>query len=72
MTDLVRSEVENMYLQMMRHNITGSELAKSAGVTRITLTNWRYGRTVPSLDKWLQVQNALETLIGALEIDKAK
>jgi len=72
MTDLVRNEVEKMCIQMMRYNITGSELAKAAGVTRITLTNWKYGKAVPSLDKWLQVQNALENLIGAREIDKAK
>lgn len=35
-------------------------LAKESGITRMTLHNWRTGRTVPSLEKFLSVRRVID------------
>ncbi len=46
------------------HRIKMTELADISGVTRVTLSNWRAGRTVPMLEQFLAVEEALETIIA--------
>ena len=46
------------------HRITMTELADTAGITRVTLSNWRAGRTVPLLEIFLAVEEALDQLIA--------
>ena len=38
-------------------------LAKESGITRMTLHNWRTGRTVPSLEKFLSVRRVIDAKV---------
>lgn len=38
-------------------------LAKESGITRMTLHNWRTGRTVPSLEKFLNVRRVIDAKV---------
>lgn len=38
-------------------------LAKESGITRMTLNNWRTGRTVPSLEKFLSVRQVIDAKV---------
>lgn len=46
------------------HRITMTKLAEAAGITRVTLSNWRSGRTVPLLEAYLATEEALEALVS--------
>lgn len=69
---LVSVEVANLYAEMARYKINASQLAIASGVTRVTLTNWRYGHAMPALDKWLTVKDALAKLVGERQLEKAE
>jgi transcriptional regulator with XRE-family HTH domain len=59
----VKEAVGSLYAKMGEYNIPATKLADASGVTRITLSNWRHGKAVPSLDKYLQVADALNQLV---------
>jgi transcriptional regulator with XRE-family HTH domain len=46
------------------HRVSMTRLADAADVTRVTLSNWRSGRSIPSLEKYLAVEDALNDLIN--------
>lgn len=46
------------------YRIKMTDLADASGVTRVTLSNWRAGRTVPLLEQFLAVEEALEHLVA--------
>lgn len=60
----VEKAIGRIYAQMGEYNISGLALAKASGVTRVTLSNWRHGKSTPSLDKFLAVQFALDAMIA--------
>ena len=45
------------------HKIRACKIANEAGITRVTLSNWKNGRTEPQLGAWLEANDALEYLI---------
>ena len=59
----VQQAIAQLYAKMGEYNIPATKLADASGVTRITLSNWRHGKAVPSLDKYLQVADALNQLV---------
>lgn len=61
---LTKIAVAALFAEADRHRITMTALAERAGVTRVTLSNWRSGRTVPLLDAYLAVDAALDDLIA--------
>lgn len=61
---LTKIAVADMFAKADRHRITMTALADHAGVTRVTLSNWRSGRTVPLLDAYLATQAALDGLVA--------
>lgn len=63
---MTRSEraVSKLYGKAAEHKITMTKLAEVAGVTRVTLANWRAGRTVPRLEEFLSVEAALDELVA--------
>lgn len=65
-TKLTRSEkaVGKLYGLAAEHKITMTKLAAASGVTRVTLANWRAGRTVPRLEEFLSVTAALDELVA--------
>lgn len=62
---MTRSEIAigKLYGRAAQYRIKMTQIAEAAGVTRVTLSNWRSGRAVPSLEKYLAAEEALEELI---------
>lgn len=60
----VENAVADLYAEMGRHRITAVALADRAGITRVSLGNWRNGRAIPSLSAWLDVQAALDEIVA--------
>lgn len=58
-----RQAILDIFQQAEAHRISKTALAEAAGVTRVTLSNWRSGRTAPTLDAYLAVCDALEGII---------
>ena len=46
------------------YRIKMTELSDVSGVTRVTLSNWRAGRTIPMLEQFLAVEEALDRLVA--------
>lgn len=46
-----------------------SAVLAEAGVTRQTWANWKSGRSMPMLEKWLSVQRVAEDMIAAPNLD---
>lgn len=45
------------------YKIRSYRIANEAGITRVTLSNWKCGRTEPQLGAWLAANEALNRLI---------
>ena len=56
--------IGKIYGLAAEHRISMINLTEAAGVTRVTLSNWRSGRTSPTLEKYLDVQDALDEMIA--------
>ena len=56
---LTQNAVEQLFADIDAANITMSKLAREAGVSRMTLNNWRTGRTLPTLEKYLSVRQVI-------------
>lgn len=61
---LTKIAVAGMFAEADQHRITMTELARQAGVTRVTLSNWRSGRTIPLLDAYLATRAALDSMVA--------
>ncbi len=63
---MTRSEraIGKLYGRAAEHRIKMPQLADRAGVTRVTLSNWRSGRSTPLLEMYLAVQEALDELVA--------
>jgi transcriptional regulator with XRE-family HTH domain len=51
---------------MHERNITSTAFAKELGVTRMSVYNWRAGRTDPTLIRLFKIAEVLDTNIGRL------
>jgi len=51
------------------HNIKAYEIANEAGITRVTLSNWKNKRSEPMLGAYLAAFHALERIIAAKAVD---
>jgi len=45
------------------HKIRAYQIANEAGITRVTLSNWKSNRTEPQLGIWLEANDALYRLV---------
>ncbi len=61
---LTKMAVSAMFAEAGKYGITMSALAREAGVTRVTLSNWRSGRTIPLLDAYLATRAALDSMVA--------
>lgn len=61
---LTKMAVANMFAEADQHRITMTALANEAAITRVTLSNWRSGRTVPLLDAYLATRAALDSMVA--------
>jgi transcriptional regulator with XRE-family HTH domain len=57
---LTNEAVQDLFADISKVGITLAKLADRAGVTRVTLNNWRSKRTLPTLEKYLEVRRALD------------
>lgn len=60
----VERAVAKLYGRAAEHKITASRLAEAAGISRVTLSNWRCGRSAPTLSAFLTVEQTLDDLIA--------
>ena len=58
----VKEAVEAIFRRADALGLTTSGLAREAGLTRMTLNNWRSGRGSPTLDRYLNTLAALDRL----------
>jgi transcriptional regulator with XRE-family HTH domain len=61
---LSHQAVMRIYGRAAEHNITAGKLAKAAGLSRVTLSNWKRNRSTPMLEAYLAVEQALDELIS--------
>lgn len=63
---MTRSEraIGRLYGKAAEYRIPMTALAEAAGITRVTLSNWRSGRTIPGLELYLAADEALDALIA--------
>jgi transcriptional regulator with XRE-family HTH domain len=59
----VENEVANFFSYAKAHKIRACKIATEAGITRVTLSNWKSGRTEPQLGAWFAANDALDRLI---------
>ena len=57
---------KNLRDLMHNRDITSTAFAKELNVTRMSVYNWRAGRTDPTLIRLFQIAHILETDIGQL------
>jgi len=51
-----KQAVEQLFDDLADAGVSMKKMAVMSGVTRATLSNWRNGHSVPSLEKYLQVK----------------
>ena len=56
----------NLRDAMHRMDITSTAFAKEVSVTRMSVYNWRAGRTDPTLIRLFQIASILKTDVGQL------
>lgn len=62
---LSHKAVMRIYGRAAEHKITAGKLATAAGLSRVTLSNWKRERSTPMLEAYLSVEKALDELIAA-------
>lgn len=62
MTNVDRAIAE-FYDLAKSHKIRAYQIANEAGLTRVTLSNWKSKRNEPTLGAWLLANDALDRLV---------
>jgi len=56
--------VARIYGRAAEHKISATALAEASGISRVTLSNWRHGRSSPTLEAFLTVERTLDEMIA--------
>lgn len=59
----VDQAIAEFYALAKTHKIRAYQIANEAGLTRVTLSNWKSKRNEPTLGAWLLAQEALDRLV---------
>lgn len=59
----VDQAIAEFYDLARTHKIRAYQIANEAGLTRVTLSNWKSGRNEPTLGAWLLANEALYRLV---------
>ncbi len=59
----VDQAIAEFYDLAKAHKIRAYQIANEAGITRVTLSNWKSKRNEPTLGAWLLAQEALDRLV---------
>ena len=62
MTNVDRA-ISEFYDLARAHKIRAYQIANEAGLTRVTLSNWKSKRNEPTLGAWLLANEALQRLV---------
>ena len=62
---LSHKAVMRIYGRAAENNISAGKLADAAGISRVTLSNWKRQRSTPMFEAYLAVEKALDDLIAA-------
>ena len=60
----VQDTIADFFTVAKQHKIRACHIAKEAGITRVTLSNWKTDRCEPTLFAWLMATDALERLVA--------
>ena len=61
--DYTAHAVAELYGIAKTHKIRAYQIANEAGLTRVTLSNWKSKRNEPTLGAWLLANEALQRLV---------
>jgi len=67
--DYTAQAVSDLYALAKQHKIRAYQIANEAGITRVTLSNWKNKRSEPMLGAYLAAFHALERIIAARAVD---
>ena len=59
----VDQAIAEFYNLARTHKIRAYQIANEAGLTRVTLSNWKSKRNEPTLGAWLMANEALNRLV---------
>ena len=59
----VDQAIADFYTLAKSHKIRAYQIAEEAGITRVTLSNWKRKRNEPTLGAWLLANDALDRLV---------
>ena len=60
----VEQAIADFFSLAKLHKIRAYQIANEAGITRVTLSNWKTDRCEPTLSAWLLANEALERLVA--------
>jgi len=60
----VEQAIADFFKLAKSHKIRACKIATEAGITRVTLSNWKSGRNEPTLGAWLLANEALSRLVA--------
>jgi transcriptional regulator with XRE-family HTH domain len=60
----VQDAIADFFNVAKLHKIRACQIANEAGITRVTLSNWKTDRCEPTLSAWLMATDALERLVA--------
>lgn len=60
----VDQAISDFYSLAREHKIRAYQIANEAGLTRVTLSNWKSKRNEPTLGAWLLANEALQRLVA--------
>lgn len=59
----VQQTIADFFNVAKTHKIRAYQIANEAGITRVTLSNWKTDRCEPTLSAWLLANEALDRLV---------
>lgn len=59
----VEQVIADFFKLARSHKIRAYQIANEAGITRVTLSNWKSNRTEPQLGAWMAANEALYRLV---------
>jgi hypothetical protein len=59
----VEQTIADFFKLAKSHKIRAYQIANEAGITRVTLSNWKSNRTEPQLGAWMAANEALYRLV---------
>ena len=56
--------IADFFVRAKKYKIRSYQIGNEAGITRVTLSNWKTKRNEPTLSAWLLANEALDRLVA--------